>query len=135
MRQLMVVALAGALVLVGAGEAMAKKGRVNIPGAHGLYTHNAFTDPDTRSVRHNVSLKACDDRKDGAGVVVSAFLDPTDPKTLDVLIGVAESRGGVGTCGKRKSFSTGRPGDLYVEVCRHDLSEEGPLEDCETRNL
>jgi hypothetical protein len=135
MRQLTILVLAGALVMVGAGEALAKKGRVNIPGAHGFYTYHAFTDPDTRNVRHNVSIKACDDIKDGAGVVVSAFLDPTDPRFLDVLIGVAESRGGAGTCGKRKSFSTGRPGDLYLEVCRHDLSEEGPLEDCRFRNL
>ena len=87
-----------------------------------MYKVTERKDPDTGQIRKSLSLKACDDRKDGAGIVA------TVPG-----LGSAESRGGVNSCGKARRFST--TGRLRVQVCRQDASNNGAFKKCRTKTL
>ena len=106
MRYLLFCALAGALVTLAVAPALAASGTIRTTDRSGraVYKVTERKDPDTGQIRKSLSLKACDDRKDGAGIVA------TVPG-----LGSAESRGGVNLCGKARRFST--TGRLRVQVC------------------
>jgi hypothetical protein len=124
MRNLLFCALAGALLAVAATPALGASGTIRTTdrSGHAVYKLTERKDPDTGKIRRSLAIKACDDRKDGAGIVagVSGF-------------GNVQSRGGVNTCGKLRRFST--TGRFRVRVCRQDASNNGAFEKCRTRTV
>jgi hypothetical protein len=122
-RSLLAVGAAGAAIAVAAAPALAQTGtlRTSDGSGHAVYKVTERKDPDG-GIRKSLSIKACDDRKDGAGIVagVSGFGD-------------VSARGGVGTCTRVNHFSTKR--DFQLQVCKKDASKSGPFVKCRSRSL
>jgi hypothetical protein len=126
-RHLVVAGLACALIVVAAVPALAASRvvRTTDRSGHAVFSVRQQRDPDSRRVRKTVTVKACDDRKDGAGIV--AFFSN---------LGKVQARGGAGTCGKARTFSYLDNGiDRIVTVCRQDASKHGPRKKCRDRTV
>jgi hypothetical protein len=131
-RRLLVAGLAAVLIVaVAAVPALAKSGRISTTdrSGHAAYKITERKDPDG-GVRKTLVIKACDDRKDGAGITVVIAPDAAD----------LAARGGAGTCTKARVFSgSGRVfangGTFSIRVCRQDASKDGPFVKCRNRTL
>jgi hypothetical protein len=124
MRNLLFCALAGALLTLAVTPAVAASGTIRTTdrSGHAVYKVTERKDPDSGKVRKSLALKACDDRKDGAGIVATVSG-----------LGKAVSRGGVNSCGKLRRFST--TGDLRIQVCKQDASNNGAFKKCRSKTL
>jgi hypothetical protein len=127
-RRLLMIGVTCALIMVAAVPALAARGTIRTTdgSGHVEYSVTVHKDPDSggRTVRKTISIKACDDRKDGAGIVASV-----------VTRGQAEARRGAGTCSKVRTFAASQLLRLVVIVCRHDASKNGPLVKCRQRTV
>lgn len=118
------VALAAALA---SSPALAAGGGTIATGdrsGYATYRISERKDPGSagRTLRRTLALKACDDRRDGAGI--AAFV---------IGHGQAEARRGAGTCGPVHHFSA--TGTFTVKVCRQDASRHGAFKQCRTRRI
>jgi hypothetical protein len=106
--------------------ALAARGTIAAGGrsGHASYRITERKDPGSggRELRRTLALKACDDRRDGAGI--AAFV---------IGHGQAEARHGAGTCGAVHHFSS--TGRFTVKVCRQDASGHGAFNQCRTRRI
>jgi hypothetical protein len=118
-RYLLIGAVACATMVIGAQAAFAKTWDVPTSDDDGHAEFSLTAVGGVSDVSSVAKLRACDDEKDGAGVVAFAFDGVR-------LLEDVSSRGGEGTCGKAKEIEAS---DTYlVKVCRHDKSEDGPLD-------
>lgn len=126
-RTALVALVACGAVLLGAQAALAKTWKIPTSGGGG---HALFSLTDVGGVGEGTvgSIRACDDDKDGSGVVAFVFDD-------GLLLGKAESRGGKGTCGRGDEVDTKGHDGFVVKVCLHDESEDGVLSDPDDSDL
>jgi hypothetical protein len=124
-RNAITAAIAGATMLLGSASAVAEVGTVNTTdggerGGHALYSTSTQRDPDSggRTTRTRVALKACDDERDGYGVVVVLY-DADAGVGERALLGQATDRNGAeNRCGKKRVFS--HTGPMEIQVYLHD---------------
>jgi hypothetical protein len=119
MRKLMLSALLGATILLGAQAALAATGDVRVrttdpdPGGEAYFLHKG----------KGLTLKACDIQKDG----VSVFAYASYHKRLDNQ--VSDHDGANGNClGRSIQAAKGRT--VYVKVCLVDQDQENVLGYC-----
>jgi hypothetical protein len=127
-RQLLIAVLIGVLVAAVAVPALAASGSSLSTKDHSSGHANVWITTKRggpNMVLKTLTIQACDDRKDGAGIVAAVAVGDRGLSTA--------ARRGVGTCGPKRSISTTKR--LFVSVCRQDASRHGPFEVCRNDTL